>query len=98
MPIASDRHLNKIYITWRLNTLHVYKTNDQNINNKLKADYTVTYVTSNFAFPLHFISVADVDFLVNGGCDQPGCPIGVYQLSPLGTVFDLLNSSKICNF
>jgi len=52
MPIASDRHLNKCYITSSLNTVKVYKTHDQYITRTLQAHYIVTYVMPNFVFPL----------------------------------------------
>jgi len=55
-PIVSENNLNKIYITWRLNTVQIYKTHGQHISRILKAHYTVTYVVSNFVFPLCFIS------------------------------------------
>ena len=50
MPIASDRHLNKIYITWCLNTVQVYKTHQQNISRILRAHNTVTYVMPTLCF------------------------------------------------
>jgi hypothetical protein len=47
--------------------------------------YAVTYVMPNFVFPL-FVSVADVDFSVNGGCIQPECLPPASPLPVVGPV------------
>jgi len=96
--IDSDRHLNKIYITWRLNTVQVYKTHDQHISRILKAHYTVTYVMPNFVFPLFCVSSADVDFWVNGGWDQPDCEITFNLFFFLLLLRNQNLQGKICNF
>jgi len=52
----------------------------------------------NFVFPLLCVSSADVNFWVNGGWDQPECPITIYILSPLEIVFALLNQIRYVTF
>ena len=98
IPNPSDRHLNKMYITWCLNTVKVYKTHEQNIRRILKAHYAITYIKQNFVFSLLCVSSADVDFQLNGGWDQPECPVAVNSLFPVAIATEVLIQSKICNF
>jgi len=95
---VSDKNLNKIYITWRLNTAQVHKTRNHNLSHILKAHHTVKYVTTNFVFLLPCVSSADVDLWVNGGWDQPNCGV---TLNPGFLLLFLQNldfRGKICNF
>ena len=97
--ITSDWYLNKIYITWRISTVQTCKTHDQHISRILKAHYTVTYVPSNFVFPLLCVSSADVDFWVNGGWDQPNCGVTFDVTQYLLLLLQNQNfSRKICEF
>jgi len=98
MHIASDRHLNEISITWRLNTVQVYKTHNHNLSHILKAHYTVTYVVTNFMLPMLCVSSADVDLWVNGGWDQPECPKAVNGLFPVAIATEPIDPGKICNY
>ena len=97
-PIVSEKNMNKIYITWSLNTAQVYKTHDQHISRTLTAHYTVTYVMSNFVFPLLCVSSAGVDFWVNGGWDQPNCEITLNVTFLGGVLQNMDPAGKICNF
>ena len=97
-PIVSNNNLNKCYITSSLNTVQVYKTHRQNLNNITKEFYTVTYVIPNFVFPLLCVSSADVDIWVNGGWDQPNCGISLNPLFFLSLLENLNLTSMMCEF
>jgi hypothetical protein len=64
----------------------------------LKDHYTVTYGSTNFVFPLLCVSLAYVDFWVNGGWDQPNCGISANPWFFVLFLSNLNFTGKIYNF
>ena len=51
-----------------------------------------------FMFLMFCVLSADVNIWVNGGWDQPKCLLAVYEVSPVGVVFEVISPSTSSKF